>query len=335
MVVEQGRAHSNSDTASDTVHESAQGSGNSHVLLLDRSLGSQHAGLQDQTDSKTDNQQETDLLAHTRVFVEQHAQTDTDRHHSGSQPDKDAVVTNNAHQGTRGNRRSNKTEDHGQQLETRGGGRRAQDDLEVDGAVENNSQEAHAGQEVDTKENGNGGVEEQSGGDDGLDRLGLDPHQDDNQKSSNTEEDNNDRRVPCVVDTAPGDGEQQADDSSNDQEGTPVIDAAQLLLEVLSLKGQVQEQEDRSDRDKTQRQIDEEAPAPGGLLDKDTSEQGTDDGRDTKDTPDDRLVLCTLLQFKDIGDDDEHNREKSRTTETLNGTEDDEHSHRLGTSCTG
>lgn len=96
---------------------------------------------------------------------------------------------------------------------------------------------------------------------------------------------------------------------------------------------QVEELNADNDRQGTNGQVDEESPAPGSLVDKDTTEQGSNDGRDTKDGTNDTLVFATIAERDQVCNDDHDHGHDTTSTNTGNTTSDDHHGHALGSTA--
>ena len=76
--------------------------------------------------------------------------------------------------------------------------------------------------------------------------------------------------------------------------------------------------------DDADREVDVEDPAPRKLIDKDTTEERTDDARHAKDSSEKSLVTATFSGRDDVADDCGRADDQTTTTEPLHGAERDE-----------
>lgn len=77
-------------------------------------------------------------------------------------------------------------------------------------------------------------------------------------------------------------------------------------------------------------QVDEESPAPRGLVGENTTQQRSNDGGETKDGTDHALVLATVTERDNVGDDDHDHAHDASGTNASNATGHNQHDHALG-----
>lgn len=128
----------------------------------------------------------------------------------------------------------------------------------------------------------------------------------DEEHESNGESRHNTAIVPCVDGAAPLECQTQRHDTwhkSRDAEG---IDFANLLRDrqgcCCGVRNVEQEDDDNQCR-KANRKVDKEAPSPRYIRRKSTSDQGTHDRGDAKNSTEKPLKGRSLVQWKRVGDD--------------------------------
>lgn len=93
--------------------------------------------------------------------------------------------------------------------------------------------------------------------------------------------------------------------------------------------------DDHGKSDGTNGQVDEEGPAPRGLVSEDTAQQRSDDGGEAKNGTDHALVLATVAQRDNVGDDDHDQAHDASGTDASNATGHNQHDHALGGATQG
>ena len=124
---------------------------------------------------------------------------------------------------------------------------------------------------------------------------------------------------------AADEGEQQARDADDEQAGAEVVD-----LVVVPLGLDVQDRAGDDERDDAQRDVDEEDPAPGELVDEEAAEQRPDDAGDGEDGAEVALVLAAVDRRDDVADDDEGEGHEPAAAEALDRPGADQLPHLLG-----
>ncbi len=86
---------------------------------------------------------------------------------------------------------------------------------------------------------------------------------------------------------------------------------------------------DHDERDRAERQVDVEDPAPGEVVDEEPAEQRADDRRNAEDGSEEPLVAAAVPRGDDVADRRERGHEQAAAAEPLQAAEDDELGHVL------
>lgn len=216
-VVENGARDGHSKDGANGTEESSVGGGDGNVLGRDCGLDREHQGLHRETETATVDEQVANDLTLGRVLVQENQETSAGGGKSKTDPDKGTELSVLGNHDTGTNRSDQQTDNQGQHLETRGGGRFLPHNLEEQGHEEHDTKEAHADKERCQEDGVVGAGPEQIEGDDGLDGLlPFDEQEHTNDGKAADHEANDNGRVPRVGRTTPVQG-QQDHDQANDE----------------------------------------------------------------------------------------------------------------------
>lgn len=194
-------------------------------------------------------------------------------------------------------------------------------DLEVQGHEEHDTEETHANKERGRKDGRVGLALEHAKGENGLDgNLGLDVAEDKEDGNTTAEETNNQGIIPLLGVTSPVQGQEDEDKTDNQGDNSIEVNTGKLLAERALGAGQVEQLDNSDEGDGTDRQVDEESPAPGGMIGEDTSKKGSENRGEAKDGTDDTLVLATISERDQVSDNDHDHRHDSSCTNSRNSS---------------
>ena len=128
------------------------------------------------------------------------------------------------------------------------------------------------------------------------------------------------RRAPRVARPAPDAGQHQRGGRAGQQHGARHVERTVRARPLRRRQAQVQGGK-RGDAD---RQVDEEDPAPAGMVDQDTPEERADDGRQRERRRDVALVAAALARGHEVAHRGHRHRHQPAGGSALYGTQDDE-----------
>lgn len=144
--------------------------------------------------------------------------------------------------------------------------------------------------------------------------------------------------VPGVLEAAPLQGEQEADDAGDQQQGADGVELGELLAEGqlggLAV-GQVEQKGNDHQGHAAEGQVDVEAPAPGDVGGEGAADEGPDDGGEAKDGAEQALVEGPLVQGHGVDDDDDDAGEDAGGAHAGNGAAHDEDGRARGGAADG
>jgi len=329
-VIENGSTDGHTEDGSDGTEESGVGGGNSNISSLDGRLDGEHDSLHAETKTQTVDEQKSDNLAASGVLVQESQETDTGRRQDQSGPDERSVLSPLGDHESRRDRGNQEPDNQRQHLQTRRSCRLLTDNLEVQWHEEHDAKEAHSDEEAGGKDGAAGSTPEETEGNDGLDsHLKLNKAEAKKDGEASAEETNDAGRVPSVGAATPVQGQQDHDKTGNQGEGSSKVHTSQLGLEGTAIVGQMEDLNDGEDGDGTDGQVDEESPTPRGMIREDTSQQRSDNRRESKDGSNDALVLASVAERDQVCDDDHDSGHDSSGTNTGNTTSNDDPGHVL------
>lgn len=254
LVVENGSDNGDSKHLSQTTDKLHRGCDSGHVLGLDCSLDCKGRRLHGETHTETANEEDKDG-DHTRgVDREEDAESraGNEKQIADSREEMEGTLLENPD--SRRDRGDDDSNDKGHSLETSNGRRLALDALEIDRQVEEDSKEGHAAEEKGAVGRPEVADLEEMDGENGLlGKLPLDNDEDGRNSETGAEQSNDNTVVPGVLLTAPGQGEEDKDDSGEQESGSDEINALDLVLERTLRGGEVEVEEDEDDRHSTER----------------------------------------------------------------------------------
>ena len=105
---------------------------------------------------------------------------------------------------------------------------------------------------------------------------------------------------------------------------------ARVVDPVLDVRGAgVERDRDHHQRERAERQVDVEDPAPREVVDEEAAEQRADHGRDAEDSAEEALVLAPLARRDDVADDGHRRHDQAAAADPLEGAERDQLAHVL------
>lgn len=304
-VVEDGSGDGDSKDGANGTEESRVGGGDRNVGSRDRGLDGEHDRLHRETETAAVDEQEADDHTAGRVLLQEGQETGTDGRKGKADPNEGAVLAPLGDHEARRDRGDQKTDNQGQHLKTRGGGRFLTNDLEVQGHEKHDTEETHSDKQRGRKDGRVGLVLEQAEGENGLNGdLGLDEAEDKENGEATAEETSNQRVVPFPGVASPVQGQEDEDKSDNQGDDSIKVNTGKFLAERALGVRQVKQLDNSDEGDGTDRQVNEEGPAPRGVIGEDTSKKGSKNRREAKDGTDNTLVLATISKRDQVSDND-------------------------------
>ncbi len=147
----------------------------------------------------------------------------------------------------------------------------------------------------------------------------------DEQDDREDDEDCDLRRVPRERRAAEAREEHDAREAGCERRGADVIDRV-----LDALRARVEDRPDHEERNRTDRQVHVEDPAPRQVVDEEPAEQRADDRRHAEDRAEDALVAPALAGRDDVADDGDRRRDEPAGAEPLQRAERDQLRHVLG-----
>ena len=144
------------------------------------------------------------------------------------------------------------------------------------------------------------------------------------QDDAERDQDGDLRRAPLERRAAEAREQHDARQRSGEQRGAEIVDR---VLDALGAR--VEDGGDHEERDRADRQVDVEDPAPREVVDEEAAEQRADDRRHAEDGAEEALVLAAVARRDDVADDGDRRREQAAGAETLQRAERDQLGHVL------
>ena len=179
-----------------------------------------------------------------------------------------------------------------------------------------------AGREADRGGDGEDRVLEQPQRQDGLGGVAGGEVPGEQQQRGQGEQPDDHRRGPGVRGAAPGGREHDRGGEPGERGRAEVVD-----LVVLPGAGRGEHHGDHDKRDRADRQVDVEHPAPAEVVDEEPADQRADDGRDAEDRAERALVLAALPRRHDVADDRLGQYQQAAAADALDRAEGDELAH--------
>ena len=109
---------------------------------------------------------------------------------------------------------------------------------------------------------------------------------------------------------------------------------AQVVDAVMDVVGAgVERHPDHDQRDRSDRQVHVEDPAPGQVVDEEAAQQRADHGRHAEDGAEESLVAAALAGREDVADDRQRQHDQPAAAQALQGAERDQLGHVLADSA--
>lgn len=328
--VDKGRLSSGyKESPAKALEEEKHAGRGSEVLGVGQCLNCNHGDLKGAAPASSGDDLVTNPLASRCVYAHCVQEASSDCGNGCASEEERLVPASGSDQDTACNGREGDGNDEGQVTDTAHGWVGAVDRLEVDGDVVDGGEEATSLNKGDQRHDEVGALGKQLRRHHGvlaLEPLDKCPSSDDEGESN--EKANDDGRVPGVSDATVLDSQDEGDGGSHHQNNTERVHLSNLLnkgrLDGDRISRSLEEDEDDGGRDTSDRQVDVEAPSPGDVVGKGSSQQRSDDTGETIRSTDDARKRRTLLRRCGKGNDGVRTGTETSGAETSDGSAGDE-----------
>ncbi len=198
------------------------------------------------------------------------------------------------------------------------------DDLEVERHERDRAEEREPDHEADRARRAEGRVAEELERQDRLGGARFGEREQREQRDAADERRKHPRRVPGVGRAAEAGVEDDPGKARGEHDRSEVVDPV-----PLGRRSGTEGARDHRERERTEREVDVEDPAPGEVVDEEASEQRPGDGRDAEHRSEQALVTAALAGGDEVADDGHRDHHQAAAAEALHGSEGDQLRHAL------
>lgn len=330
LVLEDVLGDADEESTAEGLGEHHDGGADSNVSVFEGGLDGNHGLLHADADTEAEEDLVADPFAVAGVDFKGGEETSTNGHHDGRGDHEGCVVSEEGDETTRDDGHEDDGQNHGNVLNTGLDGGCALNGLEPDGEVEDHDEEGgtESGSEPGTGPDCT--VLEDAGRDSGSLLLpDLDTDESSNENAEENKQGDDAAVAPGELGATPLQGEEEGDNTGDEEESTLKIERENLVLDGRLLEsdlalGDLEEQNDEASSDGTKGQVNVEAPSPSQVVSESTAHERTGDRGNTVHGANDTHVARALLERNTAVDDEESSGEDARSTETSDGTAENE-----------